>query len=168
MPGLLAATPEAQARVLGASSTLPGVIGAARAMLVHATTLRLQRGPMLDHWQALLDYLRLDQAFSPVEIVRVLHLDTKNQLIRDEVMARGSIDETVLHVREVIRRAVDLHSAAIILVHNHPSGDPAPSRADIALTRSVAEAGKRLGIALHDHIIMAGGGHTSLREAGLM
>jgi DNA repair protein RadC len=98
----------------------------------------------------------------------VLHLNARNMLVRDEVMSDGSIDEAALYVREVIRRAIDLGSAAIILVHNHPSGDPAPSRADIDITRRVAEAGKRLGIALHDHIIIAGSGHSSLRAMGLL
>ena len=89
-------------------------------------------------------------------------------LIRDEVMSRGTVDEAAVHVREVIRRAIDLGSAAIILVHNHPSGDPTPSRADIDVTRAIAEAGKRLGIALHDHLIVGTGGHISLRGQGLI
>jgi DNA repair protein RadC len=89
-------------------------------------------------------------------------------LIRDELMSEGSIDQAAVHIREVIRRAIDLGSAAIILVHNHPSGDPSPSRADIDLTRSIMEAGKRLNIAVHDHIIIGTGGHASLRALGLI
>jgi DNA repair protein RadC len=103
-----------------------------------------------------------------IERFRVLHLNTKNMLIRDEVMSEGSIDQAAVHVREVIRRAIDLGSAAIILVHNHPSGDPAPSRADIDVTRQIADAGKRLGIAVHDHLIMGTNGHVSLRAQGLI
>jgi DNA repair protein RadC len=89
-------------------------------------------------------------------------------LIRDELMQEGSVDEAPVYVREVIRRAIDLGSTAIILVHNHPSGDPSPSRADIELTRTIVEAGKRLGIAVHDHIVIGTGGHVSLRAQGLM
>jgi DNA repair protein RadC len=89
-------------------------------------------------------------------------------LIRDEEISRGSIDEAAVHVREVIRRAIDLSSAALILVHNHPSGDPSPSRADIDLTRGIIEAGKRLGVAVHDHIIVGTQGHSSLRAMGLI
>ena len=89
-------------------------------------------------------------------------------LIRDEVMSDGSIDEAAVYVREVIRRAIDLGSSAIILVHNHPSGDPSPSRADIDVTRKVAEAGRRLNITLHDHIIIGANGHSSLRAMGLL
>ena len=102
------------------------------------------------------------------ERVRVLHLNTKNMLIRDELMSEGSIDEAAVYVREVIKRAMDLGSAAIILVHNHPSGDPSPSRADIEITRNMVEGGKRMGIAVHDHIIMGTSGHSSLRALGLM
>src|SRR5690606_11679163 len=93
--------------------------------------------PVLSNWQALLDYLRADMAHLPIERVRVLHLNSRNMLIRDELMSEGSIDEAALYVREVIRRALELGSAAIILMHNHPSGDPSPSQADIKLTRNI-------------------------------
>jgi DNA repair protein RadC len=141
--------------------------------IVQATALRLLRAevqdaPVLASWQALLDYLRADMAFLMTERVRMLHLNSKNMLIRDEVMAEGSIDQAAVHVREVIRRAIDLGSAAIIIVHNHPSGDPQPSRADINLTRDIVEAGKRLGIAVHDHIIIGAKGHSSMRAMGLI
>ena len=102
------------------------------------------------------------------ERVRVLHLDTKNRLIRDELIAEGSIDQAAVHVREVIRRAIDLGSAALILVHNHPSGDPSPSRQDIALTREIVDAGRPLGISVHDHVIVGASGHSSLRALGLL
>lgn len=166
--GLLTADAEALARVPGMGETSVAAI-----KIAHAAALRLLRAdvadrPVLGNWQALLDYLRADMAHHAIERVRVLHLNTRNMLIRDEVMSEGSIDEAALHVREVIRRAIDLGSAAIILVHNHPSGDPSPSRADIELTRNVAEAGKRLGIALHDHIIIGKTGHSSLRALGLV
>ena len=128
----------------------------------------IKNQPILGHWQALLDYLRADLAALTVERVRVLHLNSRNMLIRDELMAEGSIDQAVIHVREVIRRAMDLGSAALILVHNHPSGDPSPSRADIQLTRDIAEAGRKLGITVHDHIIIGANGHSSMRTSGLL
>lgn len=166
--GLFTAEPEALLRMPGMGDT-----SAAAIRIVQATALRLLRveastRPVLASWQALLDYLHADMAHRTNERVRVLHLNARNMLLRDEVMSDGSIDEAALYVREVIRRAIDLGSAAIILVHNHPSGDPAPSRADIDITRRVAEAGKRMGIALHDHVIIAASGHSSLRAMGLL
>jgi DNA repair protein RadC len=124
--------------------------------------------PILGNWQGLLDYLRADMAFRINECVHVLHLDSKNQLIRDETMSDGTIDQSAIYVREVVRRALDHGSAAIILVHNHPSGDPAPSKQDIAVTRDIAHALKPLGIALHDHVIIARDGHLSMRSQGLV
>jgi len=149
----------------------PTSIAALKA--AHAVALRLLRAeamerPVLGNWQALLDYLHADMAHHAIERVRVLHLNSKNMLIRDELMHEGNVDEAAVYVRQVIRRAIDLQSAAIILVHNHPSGDPTPSRADIEITRNVAEAAKRLGIALHDHVIIGAHGHSSLRGLGLI
>ena len=120
------------------------------------------------NWQALPDYLEADMAHHAVERVRVLHLNTRNMLIRDELVSEGSIDEAAVHVREVVKRAMQLGSAAIILVHNHPGGDPSPSRADIELTRRIADAAKKLGIAVHDHLIIGRQGHVSLRAQGLI
>lgn len=165
---LMTAETEAIARVKGM-----GERSAAAFKIVQAAALRLLRDrvkdqPVLASWQALLDYLRADMAHRQTERVRVLHLDTRNRLIRDETMSDGSVDQAALHPREVIRRAIDLGSAAIILVHNHPSGDPQPSRADIQLTRDIAEAAKRLGISVHDHVIIGGNGHSSMRALGLL
>lgn len=166
--GVFAADPQSLSRVDGVGE---GAVAAIK--IAHAAALRLLRSniaarPVLASWQALLDYLRADMAHIAIERVRVLHLNSRNMLIRDEVMSEGSIDEAAVHIREVIRRAIDLGSSAIILVHNHPSGDPSPSRQDIALTRDIAEAGKLLGIAVHDHIIIGTNGHVSLRAQGLM
>lgn len=166
--GLLAADGAALARVPGMGET-----SAAAIKIAHAAALRLLRAeivdkPVLSNWQALLDYLRADMAHHGVERVRVLLMDSKNRLIRDELMNEGTIDEAPLYAREVIRRAMDLKASGLILVHNHPSGDPIPSRADIEVTRLVASAGKPLNIALHDHIIIASSGHTSLRAQGLL
>ena len=166
--GLLSADAEAIMRSGGV-----GESAAAALKIVQAAALRMLRSevkaqPILASWQAMLDYLRVDLAHITVERVRVLHLNSKNMLIRDELMAEGSIDQAVIHVREVIRRAIDLGSAAIILVHNHPSGDPKPSRADILLTRDIADAGKKLGISVHDHVIIGASGHSSMRAMGLI
>jgi DNA repair protein RadC len=166
--GLLSADAEALLRVDGVGDT-----AAAAIKIVQASALRLLRNdivekPMLASWQALLDYLRADMAYRGIERVRVLHLNAKNILIRDEVMSEGSIDQASVHVREVIRRAIDLGASGLILVHNHPSGDPAPSRADISLTRDIIDAGKRLNITVHDHVIIASSGHSSMRALGLI
>ena len=141
---------------------------AANAAAIRLLQAEVAERPVLSNWQALLDYLRADMVHHAIERFRVLHLNTRNMLIRDEVMSEGSIDQAAVHVREVIRRAIDLGSASIILVHNHPSGDPSPSRADIDVTRNIVEAGKRLGIGVHDHLIMGRSGHVSLRAQGLI
>lgn len=141
--------------------------------IAQASALRLLKGelaarPVLAGWQALLDYLHATMAHRMNESARVLHLNTRNLLIRDEQVSDGSIDQAPIYVREVARRALELGSAAIILVHNHPSGDPSPSRQDIALTREIVAALKPLGIAVHDHVIIGAAGHASLRAQGLI
>lgn len=167
LSGLLTADGEALTRN-GLSETSAAALKIVQAAALRMISEPVRNQPVLGSWQALLDYLRVDMAALTTERVRVLHLNSRNMLIRDEVMSEGSIDQAVVHVREVIRRAIDLGSAAIILVHNHPSGDPTPSRADIQLTREIAEAGRRLGIAVHDHIIIGNAGHSSMRSAGLL
>ncbi|MGC4251471.1 MAG: DNA repair protein RadC [Sphingobium sp.] len=166
--GLMTADWQAIARVPGMGDTSIAAI-----KIVHATLLRMLRNevaerPVLASWQALLDYLRADMAYLGVERVRVLHLNSRNMLIRDEHMGDGSIDQAAIYTREVIRRAIDLGSAALILVHNHPSGSPEPSRQDIDVTRQIVEAGKRLNISVHDHIIIGSHGHSSMRAKGLL
>lgn len=148
-----------------------GAIGAIRIAQVSALRLLKQEAtarPMLGNWQALIDYLHAAMAHRMTESVRVLHLNAKNMLIRDEIVSEGSIDQSAIYVREVVKRALELGSAALILVHNHPSGDPQPSRQDIALTKEVIIACKPLGIAIHDHLIVGIGGQASLRNMGLI
>jgi len=166
--GLLAADPEALARNGGLSEGTIAAIKIAEASALRLLKSKVIAAPVLSNWQALLDYLRADMAHRTIERVRVLHLNSGNLLIRDELVSEGSIDQAAVHVREVIRRAIDLGSAALILVHNHPSGDPSPSRQDIALTRDIVEAGKHLGIAVHDHVIVGANGHSSMRSLGLL
>ena len=122
----------------------------------------------LSSWSALLDYCTAAMARSQTEEFRVLFLDRKNVLIADEVQSRGTVDHTPVYPREIIKRALELSASAIILVHNHPSGDPTPSKADIAMTREVAGAAKALGIAVHDHLVIGRGGHASFKSLGLL
>ncbi|MBO9715119.1 DNA repair protein RadC [Sphingomonas sp.] len=166
--GVLTADAEALTRVGGMGETSVAALKAAHAAALRLLQARVKDQPVLANWQAVIDYLRADMGHLLVERVRVLHLNARNMLIRDETISEGSVDEAALYVREVIRRAIDLGSTAIILVHNHPSGDHSPSRADIEITRKVAEAGKRLGIALHDHIVIGSEGHASLRAMGVI
>lgn len=141
--------------------------------IVQAASLRLLKGefrdkPLLSSWDALLDWLRADMGPIDVERVRVLYLNSRNMLIRDELASEGSIDQSVIYVREVIKRALELGASAVILVHNHPSGSPEPSRQDIVITKDVAEAAAKLGIALQDHIIIGGADYRSFRAMGLL
>jgi len=124
--------------------------------------------PALSSWSALLDYCTAAMARSQNEEFRVLFLDRKNNLIADEVQNRGTVDHTPVYPREIIKRALELTASAIILVHNHPSGDPTPSKADIAMTREIVTAGKALSIAVHDHLVIGRAGHASFKSLGLL
>jgi DNA repair protein RadC len=124
--------------------------------------------PVVSSWNQLLDYCRIAMADEQTERFRILFLDRKNRIIRDEVQQTGTVDHTPVYPREVIKRALELGASSLILVHNHPSGDPTPSEADIATTRELAEVGARLGITLHDHVIVAKGGFRSLKAMGLL
>jgi DNA repair protein RadC len=151
-----------------------GEVSRANLKVIQAVAQRFARDslsrelPILSSWTQLIDYCRAAMAFEPIEQFRLLFLDKKNRLIADEVQQTGTVDHTPVYPREVIKRSLELGATAIILVHNHPSGDHSPSRADIEITRQVAEAGKRLGIALHDHIVLGSEGHSSLRAMGLI
>ena len=141
--------------------------------LVRAAALRLMRSeimqrPALSSWAQVLDYLRAAQGFEHREQFRILFLDKKNHLIADEVQQQGTIDHTPVYVREVVKRALELSATAIVLVHNHPSGDPTPSRADIDMTKQIVAAAKPLGVAVHDHIIVGRDGHASFRALKLI
>src|ERR1700738_1654607 len=128
----------------------------------------LLKRPCLDRWQLVVDYLRSAMAFAPREQFRVLYLDKRKKLIADEVLAEGTVDHTPVYPREVLRRAIELQATGCVLVHNHPSGDATPSRADIDMTKQVVEVCTLLGIAVHDHVIISRDGHSSLRGLGLM
>ena len=141
--------------------------------LVQVAALRLTQAsvlkrPALSSWSALLDYCRASMAYATREQFRILFLDRKNVLIADEVQGEGTVDHTPVYPREVIKRALDLSASAIILVHNHPSGDPTPSRADIEMTRQIADAAGKLGIVVHDHVIIGRDGHASFKGLKLL
>jgi DNA repair protein RadC len=141
--------------------------------IVRAAALRLARGtvinrPVLSSWSAILDYCHSAMAFADIEQFRILFLDKKNQLIADEVQQEGTVDHTPVYVREVIKRALELSASAIILCHNHPSGDPTPSMADIQMTKQIIAAGEKMGIIIHDHIIIGRKGVASFRQLELM
>jgi DNA repair protein RadC len=141
--------------------------------LVEAAAHRLARSrvmgrPALSSWSALLDYCTAAMARSEIEEFRVLFLDRKNCLIADEVQNRGTVDHTPVYPREIVKRALELTASAVILVHNHPSGDPTPSKADIQMTREIVAAAKALSIAVHDHLVIGRGGHASFKSLGLL
>lgn len=165
---LLAADAGAIARVGEISEGAVAAIKVAQASALRLLRSQIQDRPVLGSWQALIDYLHADMAHNPIERVRVLFLNSRNVLIRDEQMWEGSVDEAAVHVREIIRRALDYHATALILVHNHPSGDPSPSSQDIRLTRDIVDAGRHLKIAVHDHVIVGTKGHSSMRAMGLI
>src|SRR4051812_36594518 len=140
---------------------------------VREAALRLGRAELrerspLGSWDRLIAYCNAHIAYSQVEEFHLLFLDRKNVLIKHERQQRGTIDHTPVYPREVVKRALDLNASALILVHNHPSGDPTPSKADIAVTRDIVNAAKPLGVTVHDHLIIGRGRHTSLRDLGLL
>ena len=150
-----------------------GVHSVSALKLVQASALRLARAevmerPVLNNWTVLIDYLTAVMAREKIEQFRVLFLDTRNRLLTDEAQARGTVNHTPVYPREVVKRALDLQATALILVHNHPSGDPTPSRADIEMTREVKAAADALAIVLHDHVIIGNGRHLSFRREGLL
>ena len=168
LAGVLNADAGALKQVKGVGETTAAALKSVAVAARRMARSEVREKPVLGSWQALLDYLSIDMAHLTVERVRVLYLDTKNRLIDDHHVGDGSIDEAAIHPREVIRRAMDVGASAMILVHNHPSGSPEPSRADIQVTQRIAEAGRLLGVTVHDHVIVGREGHVSLRSKGLI
>ena len=168
LAGVFNADPAALAKHPGMGET-----SAAALKIVALATRRLartgvQESPVLSSWQALIEYLTIDMAHLKHERVRVLYLDTRNRLVLDDLLTDGSLDEAAIHPREVVKKALDVGAAALILVHNHPSGSPEPSRADVQITNRIAEAGRLLGITVHDHVIIGKEGNVSLKAKGLV
>ena len=150
-----------------------GLAGIASLKSVREAALRLMRSelhqrPVVGSWDKLIDYCTAHIAHGKVEEFHILFLDRKNVLIKHEQQQRGTIDHTPVYPREVVKRALELQASALILVHNHPSGDPTPSKADIAVTKDIVKAAQPLGVTVHDHLIIGRGRHTSLRDLGLI
>lgn len=165
---VISATPERLMEVNGVGEAITTEL-----KLVRAAALRLMKGqiinrPLLSSWNSILEYCRASMAYQDKEQFRILFLDKKNQLIADEVQQEGTVDHTPVYTREVMKRALELSASAIILAHNHPSGDPTPSFADIDMTRKIIEAGQKLGITVHDHVIIGRQGHTSFKASRLI
>ena len=152
----------------GVSEAAIGALKIAEATALRLLEARVEAQPILSSWDALGDYLTAAMAHRRTEEVRILFLNAKNMLIANEAMWQGSVDEASVHVREVIARAIALGATAIIIVHNHPSGDPTPSSQDIRLTRELVEAGRHMKIVVHDHVIVGAQGRTSMRAMGLI
>lgn len=168
LSGVLNAEPGALQQVKGVSDASIGQIKIAALVARRMARSEVAAKPVLGSWQALLDYLAIDMAHLTIERVRVLYLDTKNRLLLDHHAGDGTVDEAAIHPREVIKRGLDVGASALILVHNHPSGNPEPSKADIRITQAIVEAGRHVGITVHDHVIVGSEGHVSLRAKGVI
>jgi DNA repair protein RadC len=164
---LLSADAETLARA-GLTEGMVAALKIAEATAHRLLETRIEGRPVLSSWDALGDYLQVAMGHSITEQVRVLFLNAKNMLIANELMWDGSVDEAAVHVREVVSRGIALGATAIIIVHNHPSGDPTPSTQDIRLTRDLVEAGRHMKITVHDHVIVGAQGRTSMRALGLI
>jgi DNA repair protein RadC len=169
--GSLAEIVGADTEALAAAGlSLPAIAGVkfVREVALRFMRAELHKRPMVGSWDKLVAYCSAQIAYSMVEEFHILFLDRKNSLIRDERQQRGTVDHTPVYTREVIRRALEVGASALILVHNHPSGDPTPSAADIAVTNDIVKAASTLGIAVHDHLIIGRNEHISLRELGII
>jgi DNA repair protein RadC len=164
----IAASEERLAEIPGVGNAVITEIKLVRAAALRMMTGEVRKRPLLGSWDKVVGYCRSAMGFQTEEEFRVLFLDNRNRLIKDEVQGRGTINHTPVYVREVVKRALELSASSIILVHNHPSGDPPPSRADIDITKQIIEAADKLSISVHDHLIVGKDGHLSLRAAGLV
>lgn len=168
LAGALAAPVPALVAESDVKSNVAILLKAVEAAAIRAAREQVLNQPVLSSWDKVLDYCRASMAHDSVEQFRLLFLDSKNKIIGDEVQQRGTVNHTPVYPREVVKRALELGATAIIMVHNHPSGDPSPSKADIEMTRAVADVAAKLGITVHDHIVIARAGHASLRSMGLL
>jgi DNA repair protein RadC len=166
--GVISASPDELAQVSGLGKSSIATLKAVQAAALKLIIAPLSKRPVLASWQHLLDYYRASMAYLKVEQLRLIYLDRQNKLIADEVLQQGTVDHTPVYPREVVKRALDLGAAAIIMVHNHPGGDSRPSEADIAMTGQVAAAVSAIGIQLHDHVIIGRNGHSSFKSLGLL
>ncbi|MCB9994114.1 MAG: DNA repair protein RadC [Hyphomicrobiaceae bacterium] len=168
LTAVLAAPTERLKEVEGVGDSAAAVVKVAQALAQRYAREEIVKRPILGSWSALMDYCRAQMAFEDKEQFRILFLDKKNGLIADEVQQTGTVDHTPVYPREVIKRALELSATAIILAHNHPSGDPEPSRADIDMTKAIRDIADPMGIALHDHVIIGRDGHYSMKAMRLI
>ena len=168
LSGVLAAPAGELVKVTGIGETVAAYLKAVAELQSRASLQEIRKREVISSWSALLDYVRREMQHETREQFRILFLDRKNQLIADEVMSQGTVDHAPVYQREIARRALELAASSLILVHNHPSGDTTPSRADIDMTREIIDALDPFDIAVHDHLIAGTGGVTSFRSAGLI
>jgi DNA repair protein RadC len=166
--GVIAADPAQLRKVKGVGEGAIAGLKTVRAAALLMTKQELIDRPVIGNWQKLLDYCRITLAEEKIEQFHLLFLDHKNALIAHERQQTGTIDHAPVYPREVVKRALELEASAIIMVHNHPSGDPTPSKDDVAMTKAVAQAAEKLGILLHDHVVVGRKGHKSMRSLGLL
>lgn len=165
---VIAAEPDQLMTFTGIGETAATALKVIRESAVRLARAKIIKRPVLSNWEALLDYCQAKLAYGKTEQFHLLFLDRKNVLIADERQQRGTVDHTPVYPREVVKRALELQASALIMVHNHPSGDTTPSRADIDMTRQVRDALKVVGVTLHDHLIIGRGGHHSFKATGLL
>ncbi|MGO9546042.1 MAG: RadC family protein [Rhodomicrobium sp.] len=163
----VAASPERLMEIEGVTDSVVTEIKVVQAAALRTSQSQVKQRPVLAAMSTVLAYLRSAMAFEDREQFRILFLDRRNKLIADEVQTRGTIDHTPVYTREVLKRALELSASAIILAHNHPSGDPTPSKADIDMTKQIVDVSAKLGVTVHDHIILGRDGHLSMKSAGI-
>jgi DNA repair protein RadC len=166
--GAISADPAALLKVKGMGEGAIAGLKTVRAAALLMTKQELLKQPVIANWQKLLDYCRISLAEEKTEQFHLLFLDHKNALIAHERQQKGTVDHAPVYPREVVKRALELQASAIIMLHNHPSGDPTPSKDDVTMTKAVAAAAEKLGILLHDHVVVGRKGHASLRSLGLL
>lgn len=165
---VVTARPEDLMQVEGIKEAAATALKAAEAVAVRMLRDQVMDRPVISSWDALIDYCTASMAYRDIEQFRILFLDRRNRLIADELQQKGTVDHTPVYPREVLKRALEVQATALILVHNHPSGDPTPSPADIEMTRTIRDAAGPLGVTLHDHIIVGRGSYTSLKAQGFI
>ncbi len=167
-PQVVAAPADRLTEIKGVSERVVQELKILQVAAVKLSQARILKRPVISSWDALLSYCRAAMADEKTELFRILFLDRKNILIADEVQQRGTVDHTPVYPREVVKRALELGASAIILVHNHPSGDPTPSRADIEMTNQIVKAAAALNIRVHDHLVIGHDRHASFKSLGLL
>lgn len=165
---VLNAEPARLSEVKGVKDATITELRIAREVGLRIAQAKILKKEVIGSWDALLDYCSASMAHNPTEQFRILFLDRKNVLIADEVQQKGTVDHTPVYPREVVKRALELNASALILVHNHPSGDPTPSNADVEMTRQIVDTARPLGIEVHDHLVVGKGRHASFRSMGLI